>query len=97
VRDIPVQVFLPNSFTPNNDGLNDTFFAKGLFIKDFSMEIYSRWGEILFSTNQIDRGWDGLYNGTLVPEGSYIYKVRVEDTQGRVITKSGAVNVLRKP
>ena len=96
VLDIPVQVFLPNSFTPNNDGLNDIFLAKGLFIEEFSMEIYSRWGELLFRSEDLDEGWDGVYKGSLVPDGSYVYQVTAIDPQGRAVNKSGAVNVLSK-
>ena len=96
VLDIPVQVFLPNSFTPNNDGLNDIFLAKGLFIEEFSMEIYSRWGELLFYSTDLDDGWNGIYKGSLVPDGAYVYQVVAKDAQGRAVTKSGAVNVLSK-
>jgi gliding motility-associated-like protein len=77
--DIPLQIFVPNSFTPNNDGLNDTFNAKGLFIETYSMEIYSRWGELLYHTENLDEGWNGYYNGSLIPEGTYAYKITATD------------------
>lgn len=96
LSDIPIQVFLPNSFTPNQDGLNDVFLAKGLFIEEFSMEIYSRWGELLFFSNELDQGWDGIYQGTLVPDGAYVYQITATDSQGRTVTKNGAVHVLKK-
>ncbi len=93
--DIPLQVFVPNSFTPNNDGLNDTFTAKGLFIKEYSMEIYSRWGELLYHTKDLELGWNGVYKGSLIPEDTYVYKIRATDPRGRSITKNGTVHLLR--
>ena len=96
MEDIPLQVFVPNSFTPNNDGLNDTFTAKGLFIKEFSMEIYSRWGELLYHTTDLEKGWRGVYKGTLIPEDTYVYKIQATDPKGRSLTKNGTVHLLRK-
>ena len=94
--DIPIQIFVPNSFTPNNDGLNDIFRAKGLFINEFSMEIYSQWGELLFHTTELDQGWDGVYSGSLSPEGTYVYKIQASDLKGRPSVISGTVHLLRK-
>ncbi len=96
ISDLPLQVHLPNSFTPNNDGLNDIFLAKGLFIEEFSMEIYSRWGELLFRSEQLEQGWDGRFRGVLVPEGAYVYRILARDPLGRSISKNGAVHVLIK-
>ena len=94
--DIPMQIFVPNSFTPNNDGLNDTFTAKGLFIDTYSMEIYNRWGELLFHTSELDQGWDGVYKGSLSPEDTYLYKIRATDIRGRETIKNGTIHLLRK-
>jgi len=96
MADIPLQIFIPNSFTPNNDGLNDTFTAKGLFIDQFSMEIYNRWGELLYHTSDLERGWDGVYKGTLSPEDTYVYLIQATDTNGREMVKNGTVHLLRK-
>jgi len=95
MEDIPLQVFVPNSFTPNNDGLNDTFTAKGLFIKEYSMEIYSSWGELLYHTMDLEQGWNGVYKGSLIQEDTYVYKIRATDPKGRSLTKSGTVHLLR--
>jgi len=92
----PLKVFVPNSFTPNNDGLNDTFNAKGLFIQDFSMEIYNRWGELLFHTTDLEQGWDGYYRGTLSTEGTYVYNIIATDSKGRRLVKKGSLHLLRK-
>ena len=69
-------VHLANSFTPNNDGLNDTYKAVyDCDIKDFSMEIISRWGNTVFYTEDPTAEWDGTLNGTPLPIGVYTYKV----------------------
>jgi gliding motility-associated-like protein len=96
IEDIPLQIYVPNSFTPNNDGLNDTFTAKGLFIDEYSMEIYSRWGELLFHTTDLEAGWDGIYRGSLSPEDTYVFKIEASDPNGRSMIKSGTVHLLRK-
>ena len=94
--DLPLEIFVPNSFTPNNDGLNDTFTAKGLFIDQYSMEIYNQWGELLFHTSELDQGWDGVYKGALSPEDTYVYRIQATDTKGRVAVKNGTIHLLRK-
>lgn len=73
---------IPNSFSPNGDGLNDYFFPRELLssgVKTFRMNIYNRWGENIFTTESIDgRGWDGKYNGKLQNMGVYVYVIDVE-------------------
>jgi gliding motility-associated-like protein len=74
-----VNVFIPNTFTPNDDNINDVFFVKGIGLKSegFYMEIYDRWGALLFATKDINKGWDGTVKGVKVQEGVYIYRVKV--------------------
>lgn len=70
---------IPNSFSPNGDGINDFFLPREILsagLSKFKMSIYNRWGENLYSTEAIDgRGWDGKYNGKPQPLGSYIYVI----------------------
>ncbi|MEY2950735.1 MAG: hypothetical protein RLZZ248_1936, partial [Bacteroidota bacterium] len=73
-------VFVPNAFSPNNDGVNDNivpYFPLGVSIQEFSMSILDRWGNILFQTNDINTTWDGYWNGQLMPGGVYIYYLEV--------------------
>lgn len=83
------QIFIPNAFTPNDDGLNDVFKIKYTepTFNTFNMLIFSRWGELLFESNDLNVGWDGTYNGKKCPLGTYIYLISVEDKtfQGTVI------------
>jgi gliding motility-associated-like protein len=77
-----VNVFIPNSFTPNGDGINDVFNIKGigLLSERFLMQIYDRWGNLIYQTKDINKGWDGTIKGVPAPEGVYIYQVRVIGT-----------------
>lgn len=68
-------IYIPNSFSPNGDGINDIFIPKGIGIEDFSMQIYNRWGQLIFSTHSLDKGWDGKLNGTILMQEVYNYKI----------------------
>ncbi|MDQ3111533.1 MAG: gliding motility-associated C-terminal domain-containing protein [Bacteroidota bacterium] len=65
-------LYVPNSFTPNKDALNDVFFAEGTDITSFRMRIFDRWGELLFESSDIYDGWDGFYKGEKVPNDVYV-------------------------
>ena len=67
------RIFVPNAFTPDGKGGNETFKPSGYSIASFNMRIYTRWGQKLFETNDINRGWDGTFNGKPCPEGVYVY------------------------
>ena len=79
-----LNVFIPNSFTPNGDGLNDVFLIKGLGFKteNFSMELFDRWGQSLFFSKDVTKGWDGSVKGQPVQDGVYIYKIRAVGANG---------------
>ncbi len=70
---------IPNSFSPNGDGLNDFFMPRQLLsagLREFSMKIFNRWGEMVFETNRIDgRGWDGRFGGKDQAVGVYVYTI----------------------
>jgi len=59
------------------------------------MVIYNRWGEELFRTRDINKGWNGMVNGELAPLGSYVYMIRYEDGDGRALLKKGALTLIR--
>ncbi len=92
-------VNIPNSFTPNDDGLNDYFFPRQLLasgVKKFSMRIFSRWGQIIYeTTNPGGRGWDGKFNDKFQPNGVYIYQIEVDFTNGHSEKYTGNVTLLR--
>jgi gliding motility-associated-like protein len=77
-------VFIPNTFTPNNDGLNDVFMVVGSGFKaeGFVMEITDRWGKLIYTSNDITKGWDGTMNGSKCKDGTYIYKIKAVGSNG---------------
>lgn len=93
---LELEMYLPTAFTPDNDNINDRFFAKGPVVQNFKMEIYNRWGVLIFSTDDNINGWDGTIDGQDSPEGTYIYKIFYEDTDGTKFDQSGAVVLMRK-
>ncbi len=72
-------VYIPNVFTPNGDGLNDVFFIKGNNILRYTFSIFNRWGELLFEGDE-QTPWDGTYQNETIPDGTYVYIVKVTYT-----------------
>lgn len=91
----PSTIYVPNAFTPNADGFNEFWRIQGTFIQTFSVRIYSRWGEVIFESNDIDRSWDGTDNGRQAPEGVYVYLLKVTDTSGEAYERGGTVTLIR--
>jgi gliding motility-associated-like protein len=94
-------IYIPSSFSPNFDGLNDKFtpvFSQyGLDAKSFEMEIFDRWGHLIYSTTDFTKGWDGSVGnkGEPLKEGVYVYKMRYRDLDGNSYSKMGHVTMLR--
>jgi len=90
--------YIPNSFTPNGDRLNDYFRPQGDGVdwSKYHFMIFDRWGEKLFETDDVEQGWDGTYKGKLVPTGIYVWKITAKELYRDVNTEhSGHVNLLR--
>ncbi|CAN5518812.1 hypothetical protein BH11BAC2_BH11BAC2_23030 [soil metagenome] len=95
VEIIPAMSFyVPNTFTPNGDGLNDTFGIAGEAVQNFQLQIYNRWGQMIFETSNPNQRWDGTFRGKLVPEGCYVYKVFAQGPKGNRKLKEGNLNVI---
>ena len=87
---------IPNIFTPNNDGTNDTFSVlktEGLEIIDF--QVFNRFGQLVYDNENGDDGWDGTFNGTDLPSDVYAWRVAVQFSDGREEIRSGEVTLLR--
>jgi gliding motility-associated-like protein len=89
-------LFHPTAFTPNDDNLNDKFTVFGQYVVAFEMKIFNRWGELLFTTDDIQSGWDGTFRGNEMPEGTYTFIAYITDRAGRIFKRSGSVLLLRK-
>lgn len=91
-------IFYPTAFTPDGVGdiRNEVFKVFGQFVETFEMNIFNRWGELLFTTTDINQGWDGNFRGKPQPEGTYAFIATLTDFEGRTFKRSGSVVLLRK-
>jgi gliding motility-associated-like protein len=88
--------YMPNIFTPNGDGHNDSFRMSGFVkLRKFSIKIFNRWGEMVFATEDPTQGWDGRSGGEFVIDGNYLYFLELEDLNGQLFQKKGMLTVLR--
>ena len=89
-------LYIPNAFTPDNDGVNDFFAPKGAEFSDFEMEIFNRWGERIYHTTDIDRPWNGRTNNeNEIQQGVYVYKIRVKDFKDEIHYYVGNVTLIK--
>lgn len=94
---IAVKLFLPDAFTPNNDNFNENLEIKGSTkrITSFEIQIYNRWGNPVFTSNDINLHWDGTFQNTLAPVDTYTYKIYLKSNDGKELHKSGKFLLLR--
>ena len=97
----------PNAFTPNPSGSEGGYYVPGarenyVFypfvqegIDEYKLQIYSRWGELLFESQDVNIGWDGYFRGKICEQGVYIWKVEAKFSNGKVVTKTGDVTLFR--
>ena len=91
-----VLVYVPNTFTPNGDDINDLLYLSAQGVEYFKIEIFNRWGQIVFTTEDPTNLWDGIYKGTLVQEGVYPYVVYYKDKYSVDVQKlRGHINVIK--
>ena len=89
-------VYIPNAFTPNNDGSNDYFFANGYGITELKMQIFNRWGNKVFETPSVSGRWNGIdTSGKICPQGVYVYTAKIKDQYGIYHTYNGQVTLIR--
>ncbi|BAV04945.1 gliding motility-associated C-terminal domain-containing protein [Filimonas lacunae] len=91
------EVFAPNSLAPNSAGPAETRYFRiyGNMIQHIRLLIFNQWGEKVFETRNVTEGWDGSFKGKLQPTGVYIYVADITLTNGKHVTKKGAVNLIR--
>jgi len=100
------QINFPNAFTPSANGPNDgdydpnaldnnIFFPIQQGVQEYQLLIFNRWGELLFQTDNVNRGWDGYFQGELCKQDVYVWKVRAKFSDGREIEEAGDVTLLR--
>ncbi|MBK7570585.1 MAG: PKD domain-containing protein [Bacteroidetes bacterium] len=88
-------IYIPNAFTPNFDDVNDHFNALGIGWADFNMYILDRWGLNLYHSTDREKPWDGTYLGDPCQSDTYVYKIQVHDTKGKLHSFIGHVSLVR--
>ena len=92
-------IYMPNAFVPAANGKNTVFKVYGSDVSEIDFRIYSRWGDVVYSTqNPLDAttiGWDGNYLGTSLPQGVYGYKIWVKFADQRTFEKTGTISLMR--
>ena len=89
------ELFVPNAFSPDNDGYNDIFRIRGNTLRSVHLEIYDRWGERMFESDDLNRGWDGNFKGKPASPGVYVYHLKAFCYNNREFVKKGNITLLR--
>jgi gliding motility-associated-like protein len=95
--DCDTQLFIPNSFSPNADGVNDVWKVVGFNASNLRIQIFDRWGLLVFESTDADKPWLGDHQGgiTFVPSDVYHYVIQFVDIRGEHKRKTGIVSVIR--
>ena len=89
-------IFIPSAFTPNQDGLNDILKPFPVGIQQFLyFTVYNRWGQVMYTSKEINKGWDGKFRGLPQPSGTYVFSAEGIDYLGKRILKKGTTVLIR--
>lgn len=89
-------VYIPSAFTPNNDGKNESFgVVDNVTLQYFNLQIYSKWGQLIFSSNEVTKKWDGTFKGKNMPMGIYLWMLTYVNLKGKKIYEQGTVKLIR--
>jgi len=92
----PYALYSPNAFSPDGDGINDLFKISGQGMNDFQIEIFNRWGQMVYKSIDLSNGWDGTFKGKNLPTGTYVYKIKTsKNGVEQKLVKSGTVALVR--
>jgi len=96
VRFVPLDIWVPKIFTPNGDGVND--IIRPIITAQFKFEhftIYNRWGNIVFSTTDVNKGWDGRLKGVMQPNETYLWIIGGKDKDGKPVKRTGMFSLVK--
>ncbi len=88
-------IYVPNTFTPNGDQINDRLYVRGAFIDELLFIVYDRWGNQVFSTTDKNVGWDGRYKQTALGNDVFGYYLEAKCFDGQILIKRGNVTLLK--
>lgn len=100
---MPVEVkaffafYMPNAFTPDENGVNDKFRGRGVGIAEYNLWIFDRWGNLIFETNDIEKGWDGTIKnrGEIAMQDVYVWRVKIKDIFGKKHAYTGTATLVK--
>lgn len=95
VNPLNKDVFVPNVFSPNGDGKNEVLYVYGNYIDKLEMRIFNQWGQQIAEITNKSQGWDGKHKGTPQPVGVYVYVLKAELADGRVVNLKGSITLVR--
>jgi gliding motility-associated-like protein len=87
-------LYIPNAFTPNKDGHNTMFYAYGTGVEKFEFFIYNRWGELIFESHDISKGWDGSFKGQPAQQDVYFFIAKAVSEKGEEIKRTGTITIV---
>lgn len=88
-------VYIPNSFTPNADGMNDQFMVYSEQLKRINLKVYDQQGQEVYNTSEIGQGWDGKHQNLELHQDTYLYRIEAEYVNGYSETLVGPLNLIR--
>ena len=93
------ELFFPSGFSPNSNGMNDDFralYSGAANFRDFQLKVFNRWGELVFLTNDLSKGWNGTYKGKDQASGIYVWLAQYRQLPaGKLITKKGTLMLIK--
>jgi gliding motility-associated-like protein len=89
------RLYAPNAFTVNYDNLNDKFYVTGVFVKEFELDIFDRWGNLMFHSTDINQGWDGKFEVQDAKSDVYVFIAKAWGRKGKFASLKGNVTLLR--
>jgi gliding motility-associated-like protein len=98
-KEVKAEVFanidIPSAFSPNGDGENDILYVRGVGIKEFTLRIFNRWGQLIYETSDLKAGWDGRYKGRLQNTESVAYTLTATLITGEAVQKVGNITIMQ--
>lgn len=89
------EMYVPNAFTPNDDGANDVLYVRGICLKTLNFMVFNRWGEKVFETQDQSKGWDGTYKGELLNTGVFVFRLEGRTFDGKEYSAKGNITLIR--
>jgi gliding motility-associated-like protein len=89
------EIYVPNIFSPNGDGNNDILFVRSEYIQSLTFKVYNRWGETVFESEDINKGWNGEYKGKRCNAAVFVWYLEAVMTNGQLVKRSGNVSLVR--